>query len=66
MDHFALHTDAGDTVEQRDLLLRRLIVVFVFAAVATFWTAVGMAAWNESSHRVELAQQKASVLPLQP
>jgi|688.fasta_scaffold2132300_1 hypothetical protein len=53
---------AGDVEsnEKRDRLLRRLIVTFVFAAVVTFWTAVGMSAWNEASGRVELAQQQMS------
>jgi hypothetical protein len=49
-----------DSNEKRDRLLRRLIVTFVFAAVITFWTAVGMSAWNEASGRVELAQQQMS------
>lgn len=49
-----------DSNEKRDRLLRRLIVSFVFAAVVTFWTAVGMSAWNEASGRVELAQQQMS------
>ena len=49
-----------DSDEKRDRLLRRLIVAFVFAAVVTFWTAVGMSAWNEASGRVGLAQQQMS------
>jgi hypothetical protein len=50
----------GDSNEGRDRLLRRLIVTFVFAAVFTFWTAVGTSAWNEASGRVGLAQQQMS------
>jgi hypothetical protein len=50
----------SDSTAQRDRLLRRLIVAFVFAAVVTFWTAVGMSAWNEASGRVGLAQQQMS------
>jgi hypothetical protein len=50
----------SDSTAQRDRLLRRLIVAFVFAAVVTFWTAVGMSAWNEASGRVGLAQQQLS------
>jgi hypothetical protein len=50
----------GNPNEKRDRLLRRLIVSFVLAAVVTFWTAVGMSAWNEASGRVELAQQQRS------
>lgn len=50
----------SDSTEQRDRLLRRLIVGFVFAAVVTFWMAVGMSAWNQDSVRVELAQQLMS------
>jgi hypothetical protein len=50
-----------DADQKRDLLLRRLIVIFVFAAVLTFWTAVGLSAWNEAVGRVDLAQQQMSV-----
>jgi hypothetical protein len=59
-------SQANDSTEQRDLLLRRMIVGFVLTAVITFWTAVGMATWNEASHRIELAQQQASLSPTQP
>jgi hypothetical protein len=51
---------ASDSTEQRDRMLRRLIISFVCAAVVTFWMAVGMSAWNEDSVRVELAQQQMS------
>ena len=47
--------------EQRDRLLRRLIITFALAAVVTFWMAVGMSAWNEDAVRVELAQQQMSL-----
>ena len=50
----------AESNDTRDRMLRRLIVAFVFAAVVTFWTAVGMSAWNEASGRVELAQQQIS------
>ena len=50
----------AESNEKRDRILRRLIVAFVFGAVVTFWTAVGMSAWNEASGRVELAQQQLS------
>jgi hypothetical protein len=46
-------------------MLRRLIVVFVCAAVATFCTAVGVSAWHGPTHRLELAQQQAA-LPVVP
>lgn len=62
-----LPVSQGDvSTEKRDLMLRRLIVGFVAAAVVTFWTAVGMAAWHETSHRIELAQQQASLTAAQP
>ena len=48
----------SDSSEQRDRMLRRLTLTFVLAAVATFWMAVGMSAWNQDSVRVELAQQQ--------
>jgi hypothetical protein len=57
MDDKSLPSDVSDSTAQRDRMLRRLIVAFVFAAVVTFWTAVGMSAWNEASGRVGLAQQ---------
>jgi hypothetical protein len=60
MDDKSLPIDVSDSTAQRDRLLRRLIVAFVFAAVVTFWTAVGMSAWNEASGRVGLAQQQMS------
>jgi hypothetical protein len=60
MDDKSLPIDVSDSTAQRDRLLRRLIVAFVFAAVVTFWTAVGMSAWNEASGRVGLAQQQLS------
>lgn len=50
----------AESNEKRDRMLRRLIVAFVFAAVLTFWTAVGMSAWNEATGRLELAQQQMS------
>jgi hypothetical protein len=46
-------------------MLRRLIVMFVLAAVATFWAAVGVSTWHGPAHRLELAQQQ-SVLPTAP
>jgi len=60
MDKVMPASGAPDSDEKRDRLLRRLIVAFVFAAVVTFWTAVGMSAWNEASGRVGLAQQQMS------
>jgi hypothetical protein len=60
MDDKSLPSDVSDSTAQRDRMLRRLIVAFVFAAVVTFWTAVGMSAWNEASGRVGLAQQQMS------
>ena len=50
----------AESNEKRDRMLRRLIVAFVFAAAVTFWTAIGMSAWNEATGRVELAQQQMS------
>jgi hypothetical protein len=60
MDKVLPASGVPDSDEKRDRLLRRLIVAFVFAAVVTFWTAVGMSAWNEASGRVGLAQQQMS------
>ena len=60
MDENLPFPGVSDSEEQRDRMLRRLIVAFGFAAVVTFWTAVGMSAWNEASGRVELAQQQMS------
>jgi hypothetical protein len=60
MDKVMPASGVPDSDEKRDRLLRRLIVAFVFAAVVTFWTAVGMSAWNEASGRVGLAQQQMS------
>jgi hypothetical protein len=60
MDKVLPASGVPDSDEKRDRLLRRLIVAFVFAAVVTFWTAVGMSAWNEASGRVGLAQQQLS------
>ena len=50
----------ADSNEKRDRLLRRLIVAFVLAAVVTFWTAVGMSAWNKDALRVDFAQQQTT------
>ncbi len=51
---------AAEATEKRDRVLRRLIAAFVLGAVVTFWTAVGMSAWNRDSVRVELARQEMS------
>lgn len=50
----------AESTEQRDRMLRRLIVVFVLAAVATFWAAVGVSALHGPAYRLELAQQQAA------
>lgn len=58
-------SEGAASTEQRDRMLRRLIVMFVLAAVATFWAAVGVSTWHGPAHRLELAQQQ-SALPTAP
>lgn len=54
------HPGDDESTRKRDRLLKRLIVIFAFAAVVTFWTAVGMSAWNKDALRVDFAQQQTS------
>ncbi len=65
MSKLQTHSEGPGATEQRDRMLRRLIVLFVFAAAATFWAAVGVSTWHGPAHRLELAQQQA-VLPVAP
>ena len=65
MNNSSVSSEGTASTEQRDRMLRRLIVMFVLAAVATFWAAVGVSTWHGPAHRLELAQQQ-SVLPTAP
>lgn len=65
MSESPTHSESPVATEQRDRMLRRLIVMFILAAVATFWAAVGVSAWHGPAHRLELAQQQAA-LPTAP
>lgn len=60
MSKFLGLSRVADPTEQRDRMLRRLIVTFMLAAFVTFWMAVGMSVWNEDGVPVELARQQAS------
>ena len=65
MNNSSVSSEGTASTEQRDRMLRRLIVMFVLAAVATFWAAVGVSTWHGPAHRLELAQQQ-SALPSAP
>lgn len=65
MNNSPVSSEGTASTEQRDRMLRRLIVMFVLAAVATFWAAVGVSTWHGPAHRLELAQQQ-SALPSAP